>query len=363
MYLSLQGVQHRKFVEHLQSISDWGELVDEAEAAALSNILFGHLKAVDSEIPSPHDVSFKALAARHIRNNRERTKALAEILYTFNQNNIQSMVLKGMALIHTLYNKDAQRPMGDIDILVSRHHADHAQELLRQIGYNAEKRKTGYLYDHHHLPVAHKIINGMNIQVEIHHNALSGDATSSMDFSSLYNNRIKIEIQGQQTSTMGHIDMLRHLCHHTFEPIDRIKLGAIADIYGYATRYRHEIDWQSLKKQYPFVSNTLRCLHYLSPMPDELHEYLSPPTCPQPMGVGLGFPTLSSTFNQSEPLSKRLQKCFKCSAWWLHIFYTVPPESSLVSTRWFVHPLSVTKWLLRRGLANSKSRLTQAIRS
>ncbi len=353
--LDLDAPVRQRFRQSALKIQDWDALIREAESHALSNLLYTHLLSCDIAIPDQAGIMFKAITAKHQRANRERSNALNQILDKFAENKIETVLLKGMALINCLYSNPYQRPMGDIDILVPASKAVLAQQSLREIGYSARDRNQGYLYDHHHLPIASRIINGMVIQVEIHHNALSGDATSSMSFDDVFAGANPIAVNGRHCFTLGHHDMLKHLCHHTFEPCDRIKLGAVADIYGYATRYFDQIDWSLLTEKQPLVTNTLRCLHFLSPLPVMLAEKLGAPTVSAPSGVGNGFPTLSSLENSAESLAVRLNRLLDCSDWWRHIYYVVPPERSLTPVRLFRHPARIIYWLTRRLLAKFRS--------
>lgn len=358
-YLGLDRPARQRFRELALEISDWQALIEEAESHALSNLLYTHLLSCDITVPDQHRIMFKAVTARHQRANRERSNALNEILDKFSEHNIKVLLLKGMALINCLYPNPYQRPMGDIDILVSAQQALLAQQSLREIGYSAQDRKQGYLYDHHHLPVAVRNRNGQIIQVEIHHTALSGDAMGSMAFDDVFASANPMTVNSRDCFTLGHNDMLKHLCHHTFEPCDRIKLGAVADIYGYATKYFENIDWSYLQKKQPYVPNTLRCLHFLSPLPAVLAEKLSTPATPPPAGVGKGFPPLSDTQNDKGPLPDKLGGLLKCSDWWRHIYYTIPPEHSLIMVKIFRHPVRVAYWLFRRFRAGLRSRRAQ----
>jgi hypothetical protein len=355
-YTSLDSLARDKFCTLAAGISDWDDLITKAEADGLSNILYSHLKTAGVPIPDSVDTSFKALTARHQRSNRERTNALVEILDHFSDKGIDTILLKGMALIHSLYAKKSLRPMGDMDILVRPEQALLAQQALREIGYNAGDRKQGYLYDHHHLPVATRSQNGLLIQVEIHHDALSGDVASSITFDAVADKRRPISVEGRRTATLGHLDMLRHLCHHAFEPCVKIKLGAVADLYGYAARYVDEIDWKTLVAEQDIIINTLRCLHYLTPLPNILAEKTGTPSATPPSGIGEGFPPLTTTLNRRVPLSSKLKDIFRCADWWSHIYYQVPPERSLFVVRYFRHPARVGFWFYRRILASFKSR-------
>ena len=329
-------------------IDDWKELVVHAEKHGLSNLLFGHLNILNIAMPAAARQQFLALKIRHRRANLARIKAMQEIVDTFNQQKIDSALLKGAALLHVLYPLPELRPMGDIDILVSPQQIDQAQQCLRDLGYTAEDRKSGFLADHHHLPVASRTIDDVPIYVEIHRDALSGDVNDSIRLDTLSAPLTEFEIGDTKCRALGHIDMLRHLCHHTLEPIDEIKLVAIADIYGYACRYRDKLDVQVIDARYPFVANFLTLLHYLTPLPGELRGWISVPSGSPPHGVGCGYTPMSLTLERYKNPFMRLTKLLQAPDWWLHGFYGVPPGQSLLPTKFASHPMRVTSWLFRR---------------
>ncbi len=356
--LDLDPPVRQRFRQSALEIRDWDALIRCAESHALSNLLYTHLLSCDIAIPDQPGILFKALTAKHQRVNRERSNALHQILDKFAQNRIETVLLKGMALINCLYSNQYQRPMGDIDLLVPASKAVLAQQSLREIGYSAGDRKQGHRYDHHHLPIASRISNGMVIQVEIHRDTLSGDVTESMSFDDVIKDANPITVNGRSCFTLGHHDMLKHLCHHTFEPCDQIKLGAVADIYGYATRYFDQIDWSLLKAKQPHTINTLRCLHFLSPLPVMLSERLSAPKVRAPTGVGYVFPALSNMDSMPDSLAEKIGRLVAysfCSDWGLHIYYAVPPERSLTLVRLIRHPARMLYWITRRLWAGFRS--------
>ena len=360
VYLSIKEGDADQFTRLASNISDWDGLIQASEATGLSNILYSHLKACSIPIPENQVVQFIALAARHTRSNRDRISALTEILDEFDKRGIRCILLKGMALLHSLYDEKSQRPMGDMDILVGHQSADDAQQVLRDLGYNAGKRKHGYLFDHHHLPLASKNFKGLSLQVEIHHDALSGDAPGSITFESAIDRAQPVSVDGRKTSVLGAQDTLFHLSNHTFEPIENIKLGSLSDIYGYAVRYKLQIPWNDKSTKQSRINNTLRCLHYLSPLPNSLREIpeLSIPRADPPSGVGKGFIPLSVTMNPRNSFSKKFSNLFLCSEWWMRVQYIVPPEKSLVWTRYITHPCRILFWFFRRLRAKLKSKLS-----
>lgn len=347
------------------SEQQWQTLIDACERNGLSPLFYHHLQKHQPELPSLTDKVLKALTIRHRRAHQIRTEALAEILIAYQAASIDCLLLKGAALAHLIYPTPSLRPMGDIDVLVKKADAQKAQQTLRDLGYFAADAKQRFLAEHHHLPAATRSDAGMTIQVEVHHDALSGDVKASLSFDHLQRPlqtfQVNSEIQTVEAHTFSHADTLRHLCHHTFEPAERIKLISIVDLVTYADHFRDEIDWQTLAKQQPFVINTLRCVHYLRPLPARLTKAapeLTPPATPAPDGIGKSFTPLSTVLASTAGKKAKLKQLFLPAAWWLHVFYQVPPENSLFLTRWLHHPSQLAQWVFRRYRAAWRSRST-----
>lgn len=70
-----------------------------------------------------------------------------------NQRGILAVLLKGAALRLTTYGDSAERPVGDIDLLVRKEDLNEAAEILTAAGYqkDPEARAQLYLQHHHHL--------------------------------------------------------------------------------------------------------------------------------------------------------------------------------------------------------------------
>jgi len=191
-------------------------------------------------------------------------------------------------------------------------------------------------------------LDGTSIHVEIHTDALSRDNGRSICFENLHSDPIVFTVGNQTAYCLGHLDMLRHLCHHTLEPVEEIKLIAVSDIYGYTAQYLEDIDFARLDKIDPSVKNTLQLFHYLSPLPERILDKVQAPKAPAPAGVGKGFTPLSQTMGASQNIFAKLRHVFLAPAWWLHCFYQVEPGQSLWRTRLFTHPIQVAMWIFRR---------------
>lgn len=346
-------------------VRDWNRFVFDAEEHGIAPLAHAHLRegamlgprsrqdstsAILGVVPAGARHSLAALAVRHRHANRTRFAVLAEILDAFARRDINAIVLKGAALAHVLYPEPGLRAMRDLDVLVPVLRAHDAREALRELGFAiTENPPSRYSADHHHLPDCSIVRDGLSVSVELHVDALSRDAPESLSFDTCTGALRPFTLDGRTAQTFCHTDMLRHLCRHMIEPGNEIRLVHVTDILEYARRFRDEIDWPALRARHPFVTNTIALLHYVRPLPAELHPVVTPPSVPAPSGVGLTMKPLSALAQAN--WSGRLRGLFSPSDWWLHANYGVPPDRSLLFARLFRHPLRLARWLVRRLIA------------
>jgi hypothetical protein len=159
--------------------------------------------------------------------------------------------------------------------------------------------------------------------------------------------------------TLGHVDMLRHLTHHLLEPAwdGRIRLIGLVDVFRYAAQFHDRIDWPRLEKVYPFVLNGLSCFHHVIPLPSVLARFAPPSTAPVPAGIGETIRPLRWMFGQRRASIALLQDLFNPPEWWLHAYYGVAAERSLLLVRACRHPWRITRWF---GLRFSGSGLPRS---
>jgi len=353
---ALVGDKPSSLKQSFAQLTDWQALTEQAEIHGLSVMLGRLIAAGEIDAPRILDLQLKALTIRHQKVREARKIVLAEVIQLFEREHIGFVFLKGAALAQLIYDPPWLRPMRDIDILVLAEDAARAQTLLREIGFENEDSKAGYMFEHHHLPNSIRIQDGFTISLEVHHDALSGDVDASITLDNLQSPLQAFEYAGETAYAFGHADMLKHLCFHTFEPAEIIKLGSMVDMVRYAGFYADDINWQQLQATQPYICNTLRCIHTLIPLPQNLHAHLAPlPGAQwQPDGLGHGFMPLSQIATLS--LKPRLNALLRPSEWWMHIFYSIPPGNSLLFTSLISHPYTVLKWLLRRYRAAHKSK-------
>lgn len=354
--LAVDAGRRAELEDVLTQITDWKGLVNSAERHALAPLVYYHLSQSGLEYPRDTSMELRALTLRHRISDKIRSSVLQDLLNALQGAGIEVAVLKGAALAHIIYPKAELRPMRDLDVLVDPQRANEAQELLKDLGFNVPEKHSEYMHDHHHLPGATLMRDGLSVSLEIHHDALSGDVDASIRTDRLTEPLRTFDLNGTTAYALGHIDTLRHLSHHTFEPIAEIKLGSVVDIFAYAETFADEIDWNLLRTHYPFVLTVMQCLHYLNAIPAAVQTHVPAPRAPAPDGVGAGMLPLSQILRGRKSKIQKLRELLYPSDWWLHAFYNVSPDHSLITTRWIRHPVKIMRWLWRRFLASRHSR-------
>jgi len=345
-----------ELTSNFKSASDWQELVTQAEIHGLS-VMLGRLSANgDIALPREFDLQLKALTIRHKNILAARRIVLVDVIDLFERNFIEFAFLKGAALANLIYDPPWLRPMRDIDILVEGKNALKAQQLLREIDFSNEDYAAGYLFKHHHLPNSTRMQDGFTISLEVHQDALSGDVDASITLDSLASELQSFDFSGKTAYAFGHTDMLKHLCFHTFEPAEVIKLGSMVDMVRYANHFVSEIDWPELETTQPYTVNAFRCIHVLIPLPGPLRDLLIEERSEQwlPNQKGEGFIPLSQISRLPRKQDK-FRALLTPSEWWMHIFYSVPPGKSLIFPRLVRHPVMLARWLFRRYRAVKKA--------
>ena len=118
---------------------DWEWLAGEAFRGFMPVYL--KAKKIHADLNMPQEIEDRLHLQYLLRARRSEgiEKAVLEVAREFNRSGIELILLKGAALILTLYKKDAAlRPMSDIDILVRKADLPRAEDLLRSLGYEED---------------------------------------------------------------------------------------------------------------------------------------------------------------------------------------------------------------------------------
>lgn len=343
-------------------VDDWPQVIKAAEPHGLAPLLHHYLKAVDVRLPTQPRLMLAGLVARHRQASKTLSDTLLDIGEIYEQIDLPFVCLKGIALAHIIYPDPSLRPMSDIDILVPAKRAELARTALINNGFSAEQQYSGlsggrYMRHHHHLPEVTQMRNGMQVTIEIHTDAISGDSPERLRFDSLTQTPLDFRIGESKFQAMNHVDMLTHLIRHALQPCQEIKLGSVCDIVSYASHFHEQLDLERLTDTHPWMINALSLMHYVSELPDSL-DTLRPNTT-APDLAGFGMLPLSKVLQVHGYSRDAVQSAMQPPAWWMHAYYGVPACKSITTTRWTRHLPTLLKWLARR-LAASLDRSSPA---
>jgi hypothetical protein len=351
-----RALLHRRSVNGVQICS---ALAEETEFHGVTPLIEPMITALCKKRPEavPDDVRrvFVALASRHRRAAAAREKCVDQLLAAFASAGVPIILLKGAALAHRIYLNPELRPMDDIDVLIDPADTERAVAITRGLGYSfARRHQSRFAGRLHHLPQATIGQSGFQITLEIHTDAMSPDQAGSLTFATLAARPLPFQRgSGPDGIALGHTDMLRHLARHAFEPARRIRLKHLYDLWRYQAIFRDDIDWQELALRFPDVIVILRLVSYVFVREPAGARLFNAASGPVPAGLGLGMVPLSEIANADTGGIAKLADLFNPPAWWLHGFYGVPPENSLLICRTVRHPATLARWLARRLVAGT----------
>jgi hypothetical protein len=340
------------------SITDWNTVPGLAENLGMAPLLNYQLKTAGVHLPIPVSRSLTAQGLRDRLINQERTLQMIALSRQFGQAGIPLLFLKGAALAHVLYPEPGLRPMSDLDILVDRSHLESSRRLLLEMGYENSNWPHD-LQKSRHLPAFSKCVAGFNINIELHF-ALFQDKSLHpwFELKDLTSPPLSFPIAPDTDAlTLGHEDMLFHLCQHVFFNncgLDPLRLIWVADIINYAERFIDQINWDRVHRKYPNVLHVLSLLHFLSPLSENLILQASIRINAPPTGIGedyQGWPIRSVTTWRTRGLLRFCLDTLFPSAWWLRLHYGVRVRAPLCY-QWAQHILNLfgesrRRWSLR----------------
>lgn len=344
-----EGREHVR--DLLLNVPDWQVWIDQIELHGLSGFANKHIGEQRLVVPDALTAPLKALKMRHLAASQARYKALQEIDVAFAAEKILYLALKGAALAPDLYGEPYLRPMRDMDLLIPRVDIHRAGECLRGLGYTMpDSQPSKFMRDMHQLPNATKTIDGFICSVELHHDGISREVPGHFYYPESAEDLQTVTWNDLTFRALEDVVMLHQVARHLegLHPSATLKLINVMDVVGLAQRVLLAGQFERLQRDYPHVLNTLRCLHLLTPLPVELQAVLAPMPVKPVSGVGEIMGSLRNALNVKRPFSERLRLLFRPSDWWLHLYYGVDPDKSLLWVKWFRHPLRVGNWLSRR---------------
>ena len=328
----------------------WNHLICEAEIQGIIPLVHKHISACQYHLPLDISRLLQTLKLRASRANEIRNRLTIDILKKFDTNGIDILLLKGIALCHTVYNTPGSRPMRDIDLLVRKTDADKACTLLSELNFEQKSSKQ-LPADYHHLPPLTKSIQGLEVSVEIHRELLPKQFNlPSFQLESLSRDSMAFSIDGITALTLS----LEHTLHYkylhgfraplTFEPF---RLLHAADIISIVEKFHDIINWQKLEHMCPTIYNVLSRLHFLSPWHPRIIDALPLKIGDKPTQTGIPYCGWPHRKLSTVPLHEFFGYCKDTiwpSQWWTQIYYGHIEGKNYLKARIIDHPRTLWRW-------------------
>jgi hypothetical protein len=203
--------------ELLNKVEDWSKTVELINAHGIIALAAYNIKeaGLEKEIPGDAMAYLENGQRQSMVRNLWLTERWKEVNTILNNAGIKHILLKGMALEHTLYDSKGLRQMNDNDILIKRDEAYKAWQLLQQNGFELTTAKSAIhkkiLLDiDNHLPVLYK----EQYAVEIHIRLFDSRTNSTIDYNKLFDDSIEIMIDNIKAYILPQEIHVRYLMKH-----------------------------------------------------------------------------------------------------------------------------------------------------
>lgn len=223
---------------------DWDYFITLANAHGISALAYYNIKTLQlsDSVPNNALICLKQCLFKSIAHNASLANSLKQILHSFNNANIKTVLLKGMDLEMTLYGNKGLRQMSDIDVLLDKNDCTRACDILNEEGFCPKPLKSPlykyiYLESGKHLP---SMIKG-DVSFEIHNDLFKTNlANSTREY---FNNATTIEIMGEKVWVGSPQDkfifLLKHLINHEIQSESQLRL--YSDLVVLLDSYESEI--------------------------------------------------------------------------------------------------------------------------
>ena len=225
-------------------ITDWKYFANLANEHGIAALVWNNLEKLKLSSSVPVEVAsyLRSALLKSLSRNTYNTSAMGEVLHLLNNENIKTVILKGLALENSVYGNAGLRQMTDVDILIDRDECIKARNILLKAGYVSLPVKSFFHkliipYYGKHLPSL--IRNGTS--VEIHHELFGGGNNEITQL--LYDSSYETDIKGEKAwfpqPQIFFLYLVRHLSAHEMNNESQLRL--YTDLVVLIGKYYDEI--------------------------------------------------------------------------------------------------------------------------
>ena len=247
--------ERRKAVKYLLTEGlDWDLLLDKAAWHRLSPLVSYHLRTPDLSVFVPQLVleKLQRLNYQSLARNMLLQDELSKLLSAFNEAGLPVIVLKGAALLGSIYRDIALRPMSDLDVLVQPENLDRAEAIALCYGYLPIVERVVQEHDatdRRHLP--NLIHHERGIVLEIHQHIVDSDGPYHFNLNGFWSGARPVSILGVPTLVLATENQLLHLSINFL--LDRhysscFALGQLCDISELISGEGDSLNWDLVER-------------------------------------------------------------------------------------------------------------------
>lgn len=194
---------------------DWDLVLALAEREKAGVILWRRLSALGESL-LPDSVCDRLRRKAMVAEFRQLylQQRLHEVLAILDDARMPVLLLKGAALVQTAYESFAERPMGDLDILLDVGHSRPAHAMMLARGWKEDRvgRPEDYDGHHHLLPLVDP--KGTNVRLEIHTELFMPGHPFGLTSSLLREHAQAVSVDGRTVQVPAISHQMIHLCLH-----------------------------------------------------------------------------------------------------------------------------------------------------
>ena len=195
--------------------------------------------------------------------NQSIFRCLRRTLPLLHKANIETLLLKGAALIPLYYQDYGARVMGDFDVLVSESQFDNACEVLEDERW--ERLSHVNSFDMRFKSGLHfRDKDGITLDLHCHVMNLVWHKDADRDF---WDGATTVRIGDVTSGTLSHTDHLVHACIHGLTWMPYQRLSMVADVWTILFHVSRNIDWDRVVRISGNLGTTIQVadtLEYMS---------------------------------------------------------------------------------------------------
>jgi hypothetical protein len=244
------------------ALAAWRRLLAEVDLedlwdAEVYRLLPGIWRRLGDDVGAEHTDLLRGLYRKSWVTNQHHLHQGAELVGRLQAEDIDSLVLKGLAVALRYYGDLAARPMGDVDLLVHPEHAPTTWRILEDLGYETMSVRTRepsrweregdddwYLRLRHARGFRRNRMDLIDVHSTLSLDFVAADPTVA-DLTDLWDDQQPIELGPVNASTLSSTHHLFHIVLHGLGSSSATMLGWIVDALTILRAAGDEVDWDA----------------------------------------------------------------------------------------------------------------------